>query len=71
MPLRYVYFGLTVLASVVFLWAVLGDNAGRFPGPMIDHIEADCQYLARLLKAFEVYMVAVVCIWSHALLWRR
>jgi len=71
MRLRYVYFGLTLVASMAFLWGMFPLGPQQFPGSPMDHIVEFDRELVWMTGRFFVYVVGIVCIWSHALFWRR
>jgi hypothetical protein len=71
MRLRYIYFGLTLLASAVFLWGMFPMGPQVFAGSLMDHVAEYDREMVWITCRFVVYIVAIVCIWSHALFWRR
>ena len=68
MHLHRIHFGLTVLVSVIFLWAVFSLREPVFAGSLMDHLIVICRELVYLSTCFGGYAAVVICIWSHALL---
>jgi hypothetical protein len=71
MRFRYIYFGLTLVASVAFLWGMFPLPPQVFAGSQMDHISEYGREMVWITSRFFIYLVVIACIWSHALFWRR
>jgi hypothetical protein len=66
--IRYGHFGMTLIASAVFLWALFPLPPQVFAGSEMAHVMEMEREMVWLTSRFFLYIIALVCIWSHAML---